>query len=113
MNTLQRRYTLLVLVALVGCAQLGIPTPTTFNEKFVVVVGATDEVVKDATLALQAKKITPDDAQNVVAAAETAKSGLTIARSLSSANPAAADAKLTAVKTAVTAVQAYLISRGK
>jgi hypothetical protein len=103
----------LLFVLLTACATIGVEAPKTFNEK----LGAgyaTVTAVRDTTgTLLTANKLSADDAQNVQAQADNARTGLDLARQIHATNPSGGDAKLDAVVTGLTALQAYLNSRGK
>src|SRR5687768_10843286 len=107
MKMIAQRYFLLLIVLLAGCQALGIQ-PETFNQRLAVVVATVTEVRRASTTLLQAKKITPDDHENIEKQADNARAGLEIARTLSKTDEKAADAKLTAARTVLTALQAYL-----
>ncbi len=108
-----RNYLVLLLFAgLVACAQVGLPNADTFNQKLAVAYSAVTQVRTTATTLLQAKKISADDAQNVNNQADHARAGLDIARAVSKTDLTAADAKLTAVHTVLTALSAYLATKG-
>ncbi len=102
---------LAVAVFLTACAGLGLPTPTTFNERLAAAYGTVTEVRSDATILLSAGKITPADAQNVQNQADNAKAALDLARTMSKGDLPAANTRLTATIAALTALQAYLASR--
>lgn len=113
MNTILRRSQwMFAVVLLAACAQLGLPTPQGFNEKLAVGYGTVTQVRETATALLQQRKISSDDAVNVQASADVARVGLDTARALHASDPAAADAKLTAIKTSLTALTTYLAARG-
>lgn len=103
---------MLLASALIACASLGVPTPDTFNKKLAVGISTVTELRSTATTLLVAGKITATDAQNIQTQADNAAAGITIARSLSGADLTAADAKLTASVTILTALQAYLAMKG-
>ena len=106
------KYLLVILLSIAAsCAQLGMPTPQTFNEKLAAGYAAVTSARETATTLLVAKKITADDAQNVQNQADNARAGLDIAKKLSALDPDAANAKLTAVSTALIALQSYLASK--
>mgnify|MGYP001579719976 FL=1 len=69
-------------------------------------------VRQSATTLLKAGKITADDGQNVLSSTDAARAGLDVARTLSKTDLAAADARLTAVRTALTALSTYLATKG-
>ena len=103
---------LFVVSLLTACAQLGLPSAGTFNERLAVGYTTVTTVRQSATTLLVAKKITADDAQNVLSQTDNARAGLDIARTMSKADPKAADAKLTAIRTILTGLQTYLTSKG-
>ncbi len=100
-----------LLAASVGCAQLGVPSVDTFNQRAAVAISTVTAVRATATTMLQERKITSEDAQNVQDGANTARAGIEVARTLSKVNLAQADNKLTAVSTALQALNAYLATR--
>lgn len=115
MQTLYRaQYAFLafLLVFLAACQPLGIPKPETFNERLAFGYSTVTTARQTALTLLQSGKISADDAQQVQGQADNARTGLDIARSLSATEPQAADTKLTAILTALTALDAYLKSRG-
>lgn len=99
-----------MLALLVGCAQLGVPTPDTFNQKLAVGVASVTEVRQTATTLLVAGKITSADAENIQKQADTARDGLNVARGLSGTDLSAASNKLTAATAILQALQTYLIT---
>lgn len=113
MKRYAQHFLIIIALALTACAQLGIPKPETFNERLAVGYSTVTTVRQTATTLLQAKKITADDAQNVQQQADNARAGLDIARTISKTDAKAADAKLTAVRSALTALQAYLATKEK
>jgi hypothetical protein len=101
----------ILLVLVLGCAQLGVPAPQTFNEKaaaaLITVTGA-----RETTLTLlQAGKISADDAQNIQSQADTLRQGIEVARSIRAMTPDVADDRLAATITALNALTAYLEAR--
>lgn len=109
-----KRYLAILLLSmsfLPACAQLGVPTADTFNQKLAVAIGSVTAVRETATTLLKAQKISADDAQNIQDGANNARTGIEVARTLSKVNLVAADNKLTAVSTALQALNAYLTSR--
>lgn len=101
-----------ILWMLTACSALGVATPQTFNQKlaagYVTVTGVRNTT---ATL-LTANKITAADAGNVQQQADNARTGLDLARQIHATNPPAGDAKLDAVVTGLSALEAYLRTRG-
>lgn len=101
----------LLLILLTACQTLGIATPQTFNQRLAAGY-ATVTGVRDTTAALlTANKLSVADAQNVQTQADTARTGLDLARQLHATNPPAGDAKLDAVVTGLAALEAYLSTR--
>jgi len=101
-----------VIGSLAACANLGVPTPGTLNEKIAVGLTTVAAIRVSATNLLTAKMITVADAENVQQAASTARTGLDVARVIGETQPTAADNKLTAIMTGLKALQVYLASRG-
>ena len=112
---LQRQHFLLPLLLLVlsACTALGVATPQTFNEKLVVGY-STVTASRDATATLLSSgKLSAPDAQNLEQQLDNARTGLDLARQIHATNPSVGDAKLDAVVTGLTALQAYLQSHTK
>jgi hypothetical protein len=104
---------LLAMCAIVGaCQYMGVPKAETFNQR---VAGAYTSVTttRDTTrLLLNAGHITTADAQNVQDQCDNARLGIDIARTIRMTDPGAAETKLTSILAALTALDAYLKSRG-
>ena len=98
-----------IMTIIVGCAQLGVPTPATVNEKIAVATVTVSSVRNTAATLVTAGKISADDAENVQKQADTARDGLTIARTLK--DPLAADNKVDAATAVLKALQAYLLTK--
>lgn len=94
-----------------GCAALGVPTPTTFNERLASGYVTVNAVMDTTRALLSAKKITPDDAENVVKQCDNVVAGLDIARTISKGDLPAANTKLTATLAVLTALQSYLATK--
>jgi len=112
MLTFRNQFVMMLAVVCVACAQLGLPTAETFNEKLAVGYGSVTQVRETATQLLTAKKISADDAQNVLTATDVARTGLDTARKIHATDPKAGESKLESIKVALTALTAYLASRG-
>jgi hypothetical protein len=105
------RTTYLLLVLISGCAYLGLPTPTTFNERLASAYGTVTTIRQTTTTLLVAKKITADDAQNVQNQADAARSALDVSAAVFKTDPAAGNNKLAATITLLTSLQAYLATK--
>ena len=101
-----------LLALFVGCASIGLPVPETFNQKLAVSLGAVTAVRESTITLLKAGKISADDAQNVQNQANNLRTGLDIARDIARTDPKAGDAKLTALHSALNALQTYLNTKG-
>lgn len=100
-----------LMAFLVGCAQLGVPTPDTVNQKIAIGISTVSSVRDTAGTLLVAGKITSADAENIQKQADTAREGLTVARSLSGKDLTAADNKVEAATAVLKALQAYLLTK--
>ena len=100
-----------MVVMLAACAQIGIPTPDTFNQRLAAGYATTTAVRQTATDLLKAKKIDVADAENVLKSTDAARTGLDVARTLAKTNLAAADSKVSAIHTVLTALSTYLAGR--
>ena len=94
-----------------GCAQLGIQ-PETFNQRLAVSYSTVTTIRQTALTLLQAKKISVADARHIQEQADNARSGLDIARAMRADDPKGADNKLESVRTALAALNAYLVAKG-
>jgi hypothetical protein len=102
---------LLLMLVMSGCATVGDPMPTTFNERAAAALATVTGIRQSATALVGQGKITPDDAQNVLTQTDAARTGIDIARKLHTSNPTAGDARLSATVTALQALQTYLQAR--
>ena len=102
---------LFLAMCVASCAQFGVPQPETLAQRIAVTVtGATAARQTTLTL-LQAKKLTPDDAENIQRQADNVIAGAQVARTLIGTDPAGADAKLQQTRAVLIALQAYLATR--
>jgi hypothetical protein len=101
-----------ILLLLYGCSTLGLPTPTTFNQKIAVGYSSVTTVLQTTTTLLQGAVITAADAQNIEAQADNVKAALDIAQQIEATDATTANNKLTAALTALQALQAYLNTKG-
>lgn len=100
-----------LLLSFAGCPSVGVPSPVTFKEKLSAAYVTNTAIRETSVNLLSAKKIGSDDAENIMKQNDNFRAGLDIARKLSGSDLSAADAKLTAVRTGLTALQAYLATR--
>lgn len=113
MKQLQKYTAYLLLLIVVGCASLGLPSPDTFNERLASSYAAVTEVRTSATTLLNANKLDVADAKNILEQTDNARSGLDVARSLSKTDITSANNRLIAITTTLTALQAYLAMQEK
>jgi len=99
------------MLALTSCAQLGLPTATTFQDRLTAGYALNAEVRSTSTALLNAKKISSVDAENVLNQNDNARAGLDIARTIGRADPKAGDTKLTSIRTVLIALQGYLATK--
>lgn len=101
-----------VMTLAVGCAQLGLTAPKTFNEKALAAALTVEQVQKTTTTLLKVDKISQADAENVLKATDAAVAGIAVARSYAKTDPTAGTTKLDAAIAALTLVQTYLATQG-
>jgi hypothetical protein len=103
----------LLLLLGAACNQLGLPTAQTFEERLTAGYASVEAINKGAKSLLDAKKISSNDAENILDQTRNARVGLDIVRAMAKTDPSSADAKLNAVRAGLTAAQAYLTAKGK
>lgn len=111
MKKFYNAFAVVATMLVIGCAQLGIATPQTFNQRLAVGYGAVTQVRETATTLLATSKISSADAQNVQTAADVARTGLDTARTMHATDPSGADNKLNAIRTGLQALIGYLATR--
>jgi|SRR5882672_3827080 len=110
MKKLAKLFACLFLVLAAGCASLGLPTPTTYNERLAAAYGTVTEIRRDAIVLLTAKKISADDAQNVQNQADAVRAGLDVSSAAFRAgDQAGATSKLATTLQILQALQSYLV----
>jgi hypothetical protein len=112
MRRLHQTWLLFAFLLLSACAQLGVPSPDTFNKRALAGYSTVEGIAKTATELRTAGKLSDADRDNVVATSRTAIAGLDLARQVHSANPQAGEDKLTATIAVLTALQAYMATKG-
>jgi hypothetical protein len=101
----------LLLILLAACQSIGVPNPETFNERLAVGYSSVTAVRQTATTLIVAGKISAGDAENIQAQCDNARVGLDVARTLKDTDLTAANARLQAALTIVTALDSYLRAR--
>lgn len=102
-----------VFAVLSACAQVGGLTGADTLNKQLAAGYATVTALDQTALSLKtAGKLAPADQANVVAVSQAAIAGLDIASASSATDPAGANAKLTSIMATLTALQAYLATKG-
>lgn len=113
------------LLLLAGCAALGLQTADTFNQKLAYSYGQVTAARKGATSVINASCPTPEalataacreaiaDGKHIQAMADEARRGLDLAKGYAAAgNVQQANVQLQLETAALTALQAYLLSKG-
>lgn len=103
---------LLIITMLAACAQLGMQTPATFNQRVAAGYTTVQTVAESATVALQAGKLSRADAANIVTTSRTALDGLAVAQTLHAGNAAAGEDRLAVTLAILQSLQAYLATHG-
>lgn len=96
-----------------ACAAPAGGEPRTFNDYAGQVVMSADQVVTSTRTLLRAGKITPDDAESVLQAAELARDGVAVARGVAVKEGAAAGvSRLRLAADALDQLSAYVATKG-
>ena len=98
----------LILLALSGCALLGVPTPESFNERAAFALSQVTAVRESATALVSSGAITSADARNLQAQADNARAGIDLAISFHGMDPGQAENRLAAAQVILDALKAYL-----
>lgn len=101
------------LSILAACAQLGVASPETFNEKALFALATVTEIRNGAGTLLGGGKISAAEAQTVQNQADNARQAIDLARATHSTDPAGADSRLAATITVLNGLRAYLATHGK
>lgn len=112
MKLLQNFIFTVAMIVAGGCAQLGLPTASTFNQQAAVVLGSITTARQTAVTLLDEKRITVEDARNVQEQADNARAALGVARTLYATDPKAAHTKLEATAAGLRVLQTYLTTKG-
>jgi hypothetical protein len=111
LQTLKTGIAVMLATALVACAALGVPTADTFNKKLLGGYATVTTVAKTAGVLRTAGKLSDSDLENVVSTNRQAIAGLDIAAATAKTDLGAAQTKLTATLTILTALESYLASQ--
>lgn len=104
-------FTAVLLFFVAACAQLGLQTPQTPEQKVAAGYATADGINRSATALLNAKRISSADAQHVLEATRSARTGLDLARPMMKIDPKGADAKIQTQLAILNALNAYLAGR--
>lgn len=110
MKTIRFALASLALVALVACQTM---TPKTFNERLAAGYVTVTSVRQTATTLLNSRKISSSDALNIQEQANTARSGLDIARDVYALRPKEGEDKLVVTLRVLDAMTRYLEAKQK
>lgn len=100
------------MMAVVGCAQLGLAPAQTFDEKLAYAYGTHTAVLQASAAAVSAGTLTAAEGQAVANLADQSRSILDSAHALEGTDLSSATAKLTLATAVLTQVQTYLQQRG-
>lgn len=95
-----------------GCAQLGLASVQSFEDKLYATTATVSQIERTTSVLLNARKISSNDAKNVLKATDAAAEGVTLAKAYVGVDQATANAKLAAAITALNALQTYLATQG-
>lgn len=114
--SLRQAWTLLAALVLatlmIACAQLGVDSPATFNQKAVAAHQTVEGIAKLSLTLHQAGKLSEADRTNIVSTLRTAEQGVDLATIAAKTDPAGGLSKLNASIAVLTALQAYLATKG-
>ena len=102
---------LVFIVMLTGCAALGVPPADTFNKRVIVANGIVEQVSRSVETLFVAGKLSKEDAQQYNERLETAATGIDAAVQVHATDPTGADAKLSAIITALNILKGELEKR--
>lgn len=97
-----------IFLVLAACAAMGVPTPSTFNERLAAGYVSVTGVRSSTTILLNGGVIGSSDAENVQKQADVAREGLDVARTLPAMD---AENKLQSALLVLQAAQSYLCKK--
>lgn len=102
---------LCLMVFLAGCAFMGVPTASTFNQRLAAAYSTATAVTKTELLLVQGGKLSKTDAVKISDSIDSAVGTLDIARLTFASTPVAAEDNLTTAIAALSAIQTLLEAR--
>ena len=103
---------IVVLMLLSACATLGLPTAEKFGDRVALSYAMVAGITSSTTILLNAKKISVDDAENVLAQAKNALVGIGLANSMAKTGMTDAGVKkIDAIHAILLALQAYITTK--
>ena len=102
----------LLMVLLSACSSMGALPADTFNKKLLAGYSTVEVLAKSAATLRAAGRLSDADRDNVVDTLRNATAGLDLAAQVGNADPAAGMTKLNATLSVLTALQAYLATKG-
>lgn len=112
MKRLNLYFALVLAFVLAACTGLGVQSPATFNQKVLAAHSTVTAIANSASTLRAAGKLSDADRDNVVSTLRSAEAGIDLAVLTHKTNPQAGGDKLTATITVLTALQAYLATKG-
>lgn len=101
------------VVAVPGCAAIGLQSPQTFNERYAYAISQTTGLRQTAADALTAKQISVDDAEYVLKVTDESRALLNAARAaLTAGDTSTAEGRLSLATNILAQLQAYLRTKG-
>lgn len=102
-----------LLIMLAACQSLGVPPADTFSKRVIVANGLVESASATVETLYTAGKLSQPDARQFNQRCTDAATGIDIARQAHVTDPAAADARLTAIIAGLNALSAELKTRGE
>lgn len=114
MHKLKIYWAVALLTLLMGCQQLGLVQPDTFQQKLAYAYGVHAAVLQTAASAVTTKAMTPADGKHVLSLADESRALLDTANVAAvSGDPTLANNKLLLATSILTQLQQYLRTKGQ
>lgn len=97
-----------LLWVVIACTNMGLQSPTTFDDKLAYAYGVHTAVLDTAAIEVDNKTLTPSDGNTVLKLADQSRTLLDSARVLSATDPKTANGKLILASQILTQLQTYL-----